>query len=357
MDGASKKPKESLMVAMKKAQILAFAPLLFQATQELVKRGILEALIEAGAEGLDTAEVSSQIGISTYGAAVLLEAGLAVEALSLSDGKFRITKLGYLLARDPMTRANMNFSADVCYGPARHLGASIDEGRAAGLAELGDWPTVYEGLSKMGEPARSSWFEFDHFYSDDSFPLVIPLVLEHNPRRILDIGGNTGKFARAIVAASAVVHHTICDLPGQIELAKAEMVTDEQRSRISYYPVDLLDPTSALPTGFDVVWMSQFLCCFSEREIVSILQRARRAVADRGRLMIMDNFWDVQENEVSALCVQATSLYFTCVANGNSRMYDYRTMERLIGEAGLKVIRATHAIGLGHSLVECAGLD
>jgi hypothetical protein len=37
----------------------------------------------------------------------------------------------------------------------------------------------------------------------------------------------------------------------------------------SFYPANLLDEKTVFPKGFDAIWMSQFLDCFSETEIVS----------------------------------------------------------------------------------------
>ena len=36
-------------------------------------------------------------------------------------------------------------------------------------------------------------------------------------------------------------------------------------------PIDFLDHGQAFPTGFDAIWMSQFLDCFSEADIVQIV--------------------------------------------------------------------------------------
>ena len=49
-----------------------------------------------------------------------------------------------------------------------------------------------------------------------------------------------------------------------------------------------------------------------------------------------------------------TSLYFTCMANGNSKMYSYLDMEKLINEAGLEVSAIYDSIGAhDYTLVEC----
>jgi SAM-dependent methyltransferase len=115
-------------------------------------------------------------------------------------------------------------------------------------------------------------------------------------------------------------------------------------------PLDLLDHERPFPTGFDVVWMSQFLDCFGEADILALMKRAAAALAPGGRLCILEPFWDRQPNDVAELCLQGTSLYFTCMANGTSRMYHSEDFLELIASAGLKLV-ADEPIGLTHTML------
>lgn len=338
---------------MHRAQLLAWGPVLFQAAYVLWERGFLRELIAGGVEGATVDELAAATKTSRYGATVLLEAGMAAGLVTREEGRFRPTPVAYVLERDAMTRANMNFVQHVCYRAMAHLGEAIATGRPAGLAELGPWSTVYEGLAELGEPARSSWLGFDHFYSDDSFPLVLPLLFAERPRRILDVGGNTGKFALACLEHDAEVRVTVADLPGQLESCEQAVRAAGHESRLALHAVDLLSLDATLPGGHDLIWMSQFLCCFSEAEIVHVLRVAQAAMGPETRLFIMDNFWDRQEMEAARVVLQAASLYFTCVANGNSRLYDSETFVRCIERAGLRITARKDGIGLGHSLLEC----
>lgn len=350
------KSGKSLLEAMAQVQALAFGPLLFQAARVMRDRGLLRQLASQSPKGCSKAELSQATKTSLYGVTVLLEAGLAAGLVEQEDEQFRITKAGYLLHRDPMTRVNMNFVQDVCYRAAEHMGEAIEEGRPSGLKELGDFATIYEGLSRLKEPARASWFEFDHFYSDDSFPQILSIVFKHHPKRILDVGGNTGKFAESALRYDQHVEVTVADLPGQIAVCKERLLAAGLGSRASFHPFSILGEDAKLPEGRDVIWMSQFLCCFSEEEVERILTMAQRAMGPSTRLVIMDTLWDRQKNEVAAMCLQATSLYFTVVANGNSRMYDGKTLHRLIEASGLRVETEVDEIGWGHTILECVRL-
>ncbi len=149
------------------------------------------------------------------------------------------------------------------------------------------------------------------------------------------------------------MHITIADLPQQLELARETIRKNNLADRVDFFAVDLLGESNALPGGHDAIWMSQFLDCFSEREIVSILKRTAQAMDDGSTLYILELFWDRQPNEAAAFCLQQTSLYFTAIANGNSQMYHSADLLRCIAESGLKVIEEHDQVGLYHTLLKC----
>ena len=71
------------------------------------------------------------------------------------------------------------------------------------------------------------------------------------------------------------------------------------------------------------------------------------------RLYIMETFWDRQHFETASYCLAQISLYFTAMANGNSKMYHSEDMFRLIDQAGLIIETIHDGVGLGHSIVTC----
>ena len=339
--------------AMAEAQRIAFAPMVFQACRLLRTTGILEHIRGAGRAGMTLPEVVVKSGLPRYGVKVLLESGLGIGLFQLQDDRFALTLLGHVMARDPMTRVNMDFVHDVCYAGLFDLEAAVREGRPAGLAAHGQWNTVYEGLSALPSRVQRSWFAFDHFYSDRAFPAALPIVFADPPRRLLDVGGNTGRWALQCAAFNPEVRITIADLAPQLEFARQIIREHHLEHRVSLYPCDLLDESQPLPEGHDAIWMSQFLDCFSEREIRTLLRRAAQVMTPESTLHILELFWDRQPNEIAAFCLQQTSLYFTCIANGNSQMYHSTDLLRCIGECGLRVTAEHNQVGQYHTLLTC----
>ena len=120
------------------AQRIAFAPLMFQAARVARDNGLLQAVEDAGPEGLTPEEAAKKAGSSRYGARVLLEGCLALQLVLLRGGRYVIDRAGRLVLHDEMTRVNMDFTHDVCYRGAFFLEQSIAEGRPVGLGVFGD---------------------------------------------------------------------------------------------------------------------------------------------------------------------------------------------------------------------------
>jgi len=343
---------KSALEAKIDAQKIAFAPIVFQAVLSLRNLKILE-LLDNHTEGLTPKEISKKIKVTEYGVKVLLDAGLSAEVVMLKDNRYVLTKTGYYFISDKMTTVNMDFVQDVCYEGMFHLEKSIKNEKPEGLKVFGEWPTIYHGLSKLPEQVKKSWFAFDHYYSDNVFISILPIIFSDGRKKILDVGGNTGKFSLQCAHYAADAEITIMDLPGQLNVAMENAQKNGFEDRIKAYPTDILDHSKPFPKGFDAIWMSQFLDCFSEDNILQILKRSASSMSENTRLFILETYWDRQKFDISTFCLNNTSLYFTAMANGNSRMYHSEDMISLIKQAGLKIEAITDDLGISHTLIEC----
>jgi len=231
--------KKNVVQANLDAQKIAFAPIMFQAAKSLRNLGILDYLFNKDKATIET--IAAELNLSVYGVKVLLEAGLSLEMVYLKDNEFLLTKTGYFILRDKMTNINMDFTKDVNYLAINHLEDAIVQAKPAGLKELRDWDTVYIGLSELPEKIKKSWFDFDHFYSDYTFPEIMPILFDNNPKSFLDVGGNTDKFSMQFAKYDPNVKITILDLPGQANVARKNIAEAGFEDRISAIDSNLLD--------------------------------------------------------------------------------------------------------------------
>ncbi len=348
------KKELSALDAKFEAQKIAFGPLYFQAVMAMTELGILE-LIGKHRNGITITELCEKSGVSEYGVEILLEAAETIDVVRRNEnGLYNITKIGFYLLKDEMTRVNLNYMKYVCYNGANFMKESVVEGKPLGLKTLGNWPTLYEGLSQFPDKVKEAWFDFDHYYSDDAFPYALEIVFREKPARIFDVGGNTGKWAIACCNHDPDVNVTILDLPGQLNVARENAEKNGYSERIDFYQINLLDPSQKIPEGADAIWMSQFLDCFSKAEILQILKNAYQAAGPGTWLYIMEPFFDNQRYEAAKYSLVATSLYFTIMANGNSKMYSVEVMEDLVREAGFSVEEVFPLIGDSyHTILKC----
>lgn len=343
--------KKSAVQAKYDAQKIAFAPIMFQAAKALRDLGILNYLMKNPDNDIES--IANSLKLSVYGVKVLLEAGLSLEMVLVEDEKWALTKTGYFVQSDELTRVNMDFTNDVNYLGFYHLQEAIKKGKPEGLKVFGEWNTIYESLAELPEDVRKSWFGFDHYYSDYAFPEVTPFLFKDNPVSIMDVGGNTGKFSIFCANYDKDVKMTILDLSGQVKDAQENITKKGLENRIDAIAVNLLDQSAPFPKGYDAIWMSQFLDCFSQEEVLGLLQRSYNALDDNGSLFILETYWDKQRFEASTYSLHATSLYFTAIANGNSQMYHSRDMVRLIEKSGLYIDEEVENIGMSHTLFKC----
>ena len=345
--------------AQQLAYLIAFGPSIFQTARLMLKYGIF-AMLEQQGDGMTADEIMHQTNLSEYAVKCLMEASLTMGTVLIDPAtdKYTLSKVGWFLLNDDLLRVDIDFNHDVNYEGWFVLDKALEEGRPAGLEHFGNWATIYEALSQLPPQVQKSWFGFDHFYSDNSFDHALEIIFNHcgDVKKLLDVGGNTGRFALRVVDYNAEAQVTICDLPQQLELMRKAVAGQAGAERISGYGMNLLDDGQQFPTDshYDIIWMSQFLDCFGETEIISILSRAAKIMDSNSKLLIMETLWDRQKYAPAAMALTQTSLYFTALANGNSKMYNTDDMTRLIETSGLTIETIHDNVGRGgHSIIVC----
>ncbi|MBW9461321.1 methyltransferase domain-containing protein [Kluyvera sp. EC_51] len=342
----------SALDAITEAQKIAFAPMLFQAAISLRNTGILSYLDQQGKNGATLEDISTRCSLDEYAVSILLDMGLSGRIMTSASNAYYLTKIGHFLLHDKMTNVNMDFTQHVCYQGLFYLEHALKEGKPSGLKVFGDWPTIYPALSVLPETTRESWFAFDHYYSDGAFTAALPHVFASRPATLYDVGGNTGKWALHCCQYDANVTVTVLDLPQQIALARENIDNAGLSQRVKLHAVDMLS-NAPLPNEADIWWMSQFLDCFSPEQIITMLGNIAQAMKPGARLCIMELFWDAQKFEAAAFSLNATSLYFTCMANGNSRFYSAEKFYQYLDCAGFQVDERYDNLGIGHTLLIC----
>ncbi|MDR3252366.1 MAG: SAM-dependent methyltransferase, partial [Tannerella sp.] len=240
------KEQKRALDAQRLAHEIAFAPVTFQVSRLMVKFGVLKMLADAK-EGLTIDEIAAKSGLKRYAVQVLIESSLTIGTVLYENERFVISKAGWFLISDPLVSVNIDFNHEVSYLGMHRMEEALLNGKPEGLKVFGEWPTIYEGLSQLPDAARKSWFGFDHFYSDNSFDEALEIVFSYRPRTLLDVGGNTGRWAQRCVDYNEDVRVTILDLPQQIALMNLQIEGSRNAGRIFGLGADLLDAKTPFP--------------------------------------------------------------------------------------------------------------
>lgn len=363
-----RRTRPNYLETLEKAQRLAFAPLIFQAAAAALRFGLLKVVAEN--PGITADQAATRAGMTPYAAEVvtdmLVPAGI-LERTEPAEEKtaaqaprgLRTTSVGDLLVYDDMTRANFFFSESVCYAGLAHTREALAEGRPAGLKAFNpEWKTIYPHLPELPDEAKRAWFGFDHWHSDQAYSAALEKLAEifpgSGPAKLVDIGGNTGRFSKAFLMRFPEAQAVIADLPVEVDAIPERPELSEVRSRLSGVSIDwltddqLTDRPQAL--GADLYWMSQFLDCFSESEAASILLRTKRAMAKGARLAVLEPIVDEQRHRAAELSLAAASLYFTVLANGNSKFFNGAELRRIFARAGFSIEAEFPELGVSHTL-------
>lgn len=203
----------------------------------------------------------------------------------------------------------------------------------------------------MSEIFKKSWYEFDNYYSDNCFEEVYNIIASQHPEKFFDIGGNTGGFEKVCLVKNPNIDISMLDLKANIEVVSK----NSQLKKCKFYSVNMLEEEPNLPKISGAVLMSQFLDCFSKAQIKRILENIKKSADKETKVYILEPFTDNQYFEASKLSLIEISLYFTCMANGNSKMYKKSEMIQLVKDAGLEVSNIYENIGTHeYTLLECS---
>lgn len=191
--------------------------------------------------------------------------------------------------------------------------------------------SFYEWLK--GEPAAARRFEDAQRYKWETLRDVIVDAYDFsNASQIVDVGGGSGMLIEAILARATNATGALLETPVIAAEARRRMRTAGLSRRCRVVEGDFI---RSVPGGGDVYILSFVLHNWDDRRAVRILRNCRRAMADGGRVLMVESLVPASRSPSPAKIHDLEMLVFMPGGRERTRV-EYRA---LLAAAGLKLSR------------------
>jgi ubiquinone/menaquinone biosynthesis C-methylase UbiE len=225
-------------------------------------------------------QLCASTGLSPRGVTILLDALAALEIVRRSqDGRYSVdATVGRYLSRDgegtvlPMVlhRAHM-------WESWSHLSSIVRTGEA---------PHPLAGKKPRSLEEMEAFIGAMHVVGK-SLAARIADSLDLSPfRRMLDVGGGSGTYTMAFLAASPQLTATVFDLPEVIEMARKRLEEEGFIERVRLMAGDYT--ADELPAGNDLALLSAIIHINSREANRELLGKCYRALENGGMILIRD---------------------------------------------------------------------
>ena len=254
----------------------------YQAACVLATAADLDIFTCLGKGPLGAREVAGALSCDTRAVTIILDALAALELLEKGDGRYSVPPglLPLLAQRGPGSILAM----------ARHQANCLRRwAQLTEVAKTGRPPGRRAGPDGSEADTQS----FIGAMHDISAPVAREVIRGLEPlsfRLLLDVGGASGTWTAAFLAACPGSTAILFDLPEVIPLARARVAELGVGDRVRLAAGDFLkDP---LPAGADLAWVSAIIHQNSREENRALFASVLRALVPGGRIAIRDTIMD-----------------------------------------------------------------
>ncbi len=309
----------------------------FHVLVSAIELGVFDALERLGPS--TGAELADDLGVSAPHLTTLLEGVVATQLLDQRFGRFELndTARRYLTTDGA---ASMSALIPVSPGP------------------LVNWQRLTQTV-RTGRPAEPVDNDPVAFYVplvEGTFVTILrmatraDLYLRYSALvepRVLDLGAGGAPWASAILTANAGATAVVNDLPGVIDVAERKLAERDLLGRVEFRPGDFHD-IALEDDHFDLVVLGHVCRAEGAERAGHLIDRAYRALAPGGRVVLSDYFVDRQRALAGhALMMGATMMAST--VHGEALSYgDVADRLRL---AGFEAVRLVEPIGYQQAFV------
>lgn len=308
----------------------------FKTLAAAVELDVFTALSGRGAR--TEAELAAELGLAPRPARVLLAALTSLELVERTgDGRYRNTPL----AQECLVE-----------GVEDHFGGFV---QFYDRVLYPGWQGITEALRTdspvFAEPEeRDSVFEVDNFVMTEFFGNAMHAVALTTAgalagaydvgghTALLDVGGSSGGFPIELCRRYPHLRATVYDLPHVCPVATKKVAAAGLEDRIGTAPGDLFTD-AALPSGHDLIVLSQVLHCAGEERNRETLRKCFEALPPGGAVVVCELLLDPARSGPPAAALMGMNMLVTHDGGENYSETEYLGWLADTGFVDLEVVR------------------
>ena len=303
----------------------------FQASQvlfESVRLGLFDLL---DAAPLSAASIARRLGLAPVALDRLLRVLLEMGILLKSASCYRNTSLSkkYLCVNSPWNIGDFFIHRQSLQQPWSELNASLKNNFMVrpDRNRLADYPRQLKKFTNA----------MDALGRLKSEHIMGCLAMDDN-RRMLDLGGGIGTYAVSFCKQYPGLHGVVFDLPDVVRLARRNILKTGLQKRLAVAAGECL--SGPLPPGpFDLVFISNLLHIYNERDCKRIVKKAAAVLAKKGTIVVHDYIFGCGDT-VSVSLFDMTML----IGTPQGRCYEQADIARWLRAEGIKKIKSAEIL-------------
>ncbi len=292
----------------------------FQNSRILLTAYELELFTALGDKSATSAEVARSLGTDERATDRLMNALCAIGLLQKEDGRFSNTPL----AARFLVRGEPDYAEGVMH--IAHLWdtwSTLTDAVRSGTRTI-PWP---EG--EQGKKWIDAFIAAMHWFAGQRAHEIVGLIEMDGVARVLDVGGGSGAYSMAFVAAREGVTARVFDLPAVVPLTEKYVDQEGFSDKVGTVAGDFT--TDELGSGYDLVFVSAIVHANSPDENERLIRKCADALNPGGRVVVQDFIMD--EDEYHELNRNYTGLCTACGAERDctepdAERYDCEECER-----------------------------
>lgn len=306
----------------------------FQETRVLLSGAELDVFTLLGEAPSTAADVAAKTGANLRAMTIVLDALAAMGLLKKRENAYQTEPaVAALLSRtDPHSILPMILHSANLWtrwgGLTRMVGGPDAEKRA-----LETWQRSFIGAM--------------HVIASGQAGRIVELVDPGAARRLLDVGGASGSYTQAFLAASPQMRATLFDRAPVIEMAREILGRAGVLDRVTLVAGDFY--TDPLPPGHDLVFVSAIIHQNSPGENIALFRKAFSALDPGGRIVVRDHVIGPDRTQPKSGALFAVNML---VAGNEGNSYTFDEIASALSEAGFGRIRLIHPDRQMDGLVE-----